>query len=166
MCTVLLPPGDNPIAVNKYINITQREVVISYRRFGTLYRAHPQGSRIFPISINPVDGTDRLSRNVDKKLRLAAAYYPEERNSYVYCKFSLPDSLRPRCFERIICDSFRCCKDLEFLYSRCGICGGQGGTETWLSRSFSAVSYQHCFTNSALSYFIHLSWSLFNLSYC
>jgi len=21
MCTVLLPPGDNPIAVNKYINI-------------------------------------------------------------------------------------------------------------------------------------------------
>jgi len=22
MCTVLLPPGDNPIAVNKYINIT------------------------------------------------------------------------------------------------------------------------------------------------
>jgi len=25
MCTVLLPPGDNPIAVNKYINIYQRK---------------------------------------------------------------------------------------------------------------------------------------------
>jgi len=24
MCTVLLPPGDNPIAVNKYINIRIR----------------------------------------------------------------------------------------------------------------------------------------------
>jgi len=25
MCTVLLPPGDNPIAVNKYININNRD---------------------------------------------------------------------------------------------------------------------------------------------
>ena len=24
MCTVLLPPGDNPIAVNKYININKK----------------------------------------------------------------------------------------------------------------------------------------------
>jgi len=27
--------------------ITQRVVVISYRRFGTNYRSHPQGSSIF-----------------------------------------------------------------------------------------------------------------------
>jgi len=25
MCTVLLPPGDNPIAVNKYINMSVRK---------------------------------------------------------------------------------------------------------------------------------------------
>jgi len=33
MCTVLLPPGVNPIAVDKYINIpiiTQKSAVLSY----------------------------------------------------------------------------------------------------------------------------------------
>ena len=28
MCTVLLPPGDNPIAVNKYININIISIII------------------------------------------------------------------------------------------------------------------------------------------
>jgi hypothetical protein len=72
-------------------------------------------------------------RNYDLSLR----NNPEGRNSYVYCKFSLPDSFRPRCFKRIICDSLRCCKGLEFLYNRCGICGGQGGTETGCLEVFS-----------------------------
>jgi hypothetical protein len=61
MCTVLLPPGVNPIAVDKYIDIkyqitncfmrsapfrdvTRRVVAIPYRRFVTTYRPHPQGS--------------------------------------------------------------------------------------------------------------------------
>jgi len=43
--------------------ITQRVVVISYRRFGTTYRSNLQ-----------VEGvTDRLSRNVSKKLAPLAA---------------------------------------------------------------------------------------------
>jgi len=49
--------------------ITQRVVVISYRRFETTYPSHVQGVK------NPKDedGTDRLSRNVGKKLPLLAA---------------------------------------------------------------------------------------------
>jgi len=47
MCTVLLPPGDNTIAVNKYINnlrvsifwdVSQRQWVVCYRNFGTACR--------------------------------------------------------------------------------------------------------------------------------
>jgi len=100
--------------------VTQRVVAISYRRFGTTYRSHLQGSRIqkkacFPniphspppnhlqqpywltppilrLSIahillirtpcldnrlsfghTPEDGTDKLSRNVGKRLPLLAA---------------------------------------------------------------------------------------------
>jgi hypothetical protein len=49
--------------------ITQRVVVISYRRFEKTYRSHPRGSRV----LNPEDGNDRLSRNVRKKLPLLAA---------------------------------------------------------------------------------------------
>jgi len=40
--------------------ITQQVSVISYRRFGTTYRSHIQGSR----------DLDRLSRSVGKKLPL------------------------------------------------------------------------------------------------
>ena len=75
---------------------TQRVVVISYRRFGTTYRYHPQGSRIQKLRfwtlrmgpmlswnvgkklfaflnpkigfLTPENGTDRLSWNVGKKL--------------------------------------------------------------------------------------------------
>ena len=47
--------------------ITQRVVVICYRRFGTTYRSHLQGSRKQKM------GRDRLSRNVWKKLPLLAA---------------------------------------------------------------------------------------------
>jgi len=36
MCTVLLPPGDNPIAVNKYINIKWiQNVVYLYKYVNT-----------------------------------------------------------------------------------------------------------------------------------
>jgi hypothetical protein len=48
--------------------ITQRVVVISYRRFGTTYRSRLQVSRI--SSFIPEDGTDMMSRNVGKKLPL------------------------------------------------------------------------------------------------
>jgi hypothetical protein len=47
--------------------ITQRVVVIYYRLFGTNYQFHPQRF------LNPEDVTDKLSRNVGKKLPLLAA---------------------------------------------------------------------------------------------
>jgi len=50
--------------------ITQRVVVISYRRLGTNYRSHLQGSVGF---LNPEDGTYMLYRNVRKKLPLLTA---------------------------------------------------------------------------------------------
>jgi len=46
--------------------ITQRVVVISYRRFETTYRFHLQGS-------TPEIWSERLSRNVGEKLLLLAA---------------------------------------------------------------------------------------------
>jgi hypothetical protein len=56
-------------------DIMQRRVALLYRRFGTTYRSHLQGSRnqedfdFFTIE----DGTDTLSRNVGKGLPLDAA---------------------------------------------------------------------------------------------
>jgi len=47
-------------------DIRQRVVVNSCRRFGITYQSHFQWSRLF----TPEDGTDRLSRNVSKKLPL------------------------------------------------------------------------------------------------
>jgi hypothetical protein len=58
--------------------ITQRRVVIFYRRFGTTYRSHLKGSRsplflaFFPLD----DGTETLSRNVGNGLPLDDALYP------------------------------------------------------------------------------------------
>jgi hypothetical protein len=43
--------------------IMQREVAITYRRFGTTYRPHLQGSLNFTLE----NGTDRLSRVVGKE---------------------------------------------------------------------------------------------------
>jgi hypothetical protein len=56
------------------IAFTQRTVAIPYRRFGTTYRSHLQGSRIKQESslnfFTFEDGTYRSSRNVGKKLPL------------------------------------------------------------------------------------------------
>jgi len=49
--------------------ITQRVVVISYRRFGTTYRSIFMGQKFF----TPEYVTDMLTRNVGKKLQLLAA---------------------------------------------------------------------------------------------
>jgi hypothetical protein len=48
--------------------ITRRVVLISYRHFGKTYSPH-----LFFLFLTPVDGTERLSGNVDKKLPLLAA---------------------------------------------------------------------------------------------
>ena len=48
----------------------QRVEVISYRRLGTTYRSHPQGSLGF---LNPEDGAEGLFQNTGKKLPLHAA---------------------------------------------------------------------------------------------
>jgi hypothetical protein len=52
--------------------ITQRQVIILYRRFGTTYRSHIQGSNFLTLE----DGTDTLSRNVGKGLPLDAVLNP------------------------------------------------------------------------------------------
>jgi hypothetical protein len=52
-------------------DIAQRVAVIPYRRFGTTYRSHLQGSRIQEYWILE-DDTDRMSRNVGKELPLLA----------------------------------------------------------------------------------------------
>jgi hypothetical protein len=61
--------------------ITQRRVVILYRRFRTTYRSHLQGSRSlrmvpFLDFLTLEDGTDTLSRNVGKGSQLEAALQP------------------------------------------------------------------------------------------
>jgi hypothetical protein len=53
-------------------NVTQRSMVISYRRVRTTDRSHLQGSRILGLE----DGTDRLSRNVRTKLPFYAGRHP------------------------------------------------------------------------------------------
>jgi hypothetical protein len=56
--------------------ITQQVAVISYRPFGTTYRSHLQGSirvKILFGLLTIENGTDRLYRNVGKKLPLLAA---------------------------------------------------------------------------------------------
>jgi hypothetical protein len=35
MCTVLLPPGDNPIAINKYININESRKFVTGGKWST-----------------------------------------------------------------------------------------------------------------------------------
>jgi hypothetical protein len=53
--------------------ITRRRVVIVYQRFGTVYRSHPHGLRIQVRLLTREDGTDTLSRNVNKQLPHDAA---------------------------------------------------------------------------------------------
>ena len=63
--------------------ITQRVVVSLYRRFGTNYRSHLQGSRIGTKDSLPFeDGTERLSRNVSKNYLYTLHNVPEERRSH------------------------------------------------------------------------------------
>jgi len=50
--------------------ISQRVVLIPYRRFGTNYRSHLQGSKTLD------DGTDSLSRNHGKELPLHSVKHP------------------------------------------------------------------------------------------
>jgi len=50
-------------------DFTQPIMVVSYRCFGTTYRFHIQGTTI-------EDGTDKLSRNVGKKLTFFVAQNP------------------------------------------------------------------------------------------
>jgi len=84
--------------------ITQRVVVISYRRFGTTYRSHPQGCY-------PDDGTDRLSRNVPKKLSLPCVITQKSAVvSYfvaVACSHARYILSSIGCFERLSLSRFR-----------------------------------------------------------
>jgi hypothetical protein len=56
MCTVLLSPGVNPIAVDKYININ---IIINYKIQGNLKMAVGKGKLIF-ITKNNVGSSDQL----------------------------------------------------------------------------------------------------------
>ena len=78
-------------------NITQRILVIHWRRFGTIYRSHHRGSRILlPICggqescLTLEYATDSLSRGVCKELPLYAASYPRR------AQFSSNCSVWPR----------------------------------------------------------------------
>jgi hypothetical protein len=61
-----------------FLYITQRWVVILYRRFGTTYRSHLQGQELKEVQegkdslefLNFEDGIDTFSRNVGKGLLL------------------------------------------------------------------------------------------------
>jgi len=55
--------------------LTQRRMVVSYRRFGTTYRSNLQrsSSPLFLECLIFEDGTDRLTRNVGNKLPFHAA---------------------------------------------------------------------------------------------
>ena len=64
MCTVLLPPGDNPIAVNKYI---------SNRLVDCADVSDQHISSIFKVQAVQEDGTNKLSRNDCKELRTYVA---------------------------------------------------------------------------------------------
>jgi hypothetical protein len=69
--------------------ITQHRVVILYRRFGTTYWSHLQGSRsprrvyslLFCDFLTLEDGTNTSSRNVSKGLPLDAALHPRRTQS-------------------------------------------------------------------------------------
>jgi hypothetical protein len=56
-------------------DIKQRRVVILYRRFGTTYRPHLQGSKsLRHVDVLTLeDGADRLSRNAGTEFQLYAA---------------------------------------------------------------------------------------------
>jgi hypothetical protein len=64
-------------------DVTQRRLVISYRRFGTTYRFHLQRSskpRFLLDYLTHEDGSDRLSRNVGN-YQSTLRNIPEERRS-------------------------------------------------------------------------------------
>jgi hypothetical protein len=50
--------------------VTQRVVVILYRRFGTISLFHIKGSRIQEGFLTLEDGTAKLSHNINKELPL------------------------------------------------------------------------------------------------
>jgi len=70
MCTVLLPPGVNPIAVNKYIIpymffwVCPRRQCIICRRFGTMCQFNLQRLEVYCLLPAFEDGTDTWFRNV------------------------------------------------------------------------------------------------------
>ena len=61
-------------------DFTQRKLVIPYRRFGTTYPSHLQGSRILE------DGTDRLSRNIGTELSLRCV--KSQKSAHLFCELS------------------------------------------------------------------------------
>jgi hypothetical protein len=71
--------------------ITQRVVAISYWRFGTTYRSHPQGSRIqriknsWTLRMGPIGCPETSVRNCNYSLR----NNPEERSSQLLRRGSL-----------------------------------------------------------------------------
>ena len=81
MCTVLLPPGDNPISVNKYINISIKHHIIKmYRRVeiqlhAFLISALDGGGQLHPLVTLPLGGQpdthsieDRVCSRAGRKL--------------------------------------------------------------------------------------------------
>jgi hypothetical protein len=59
--------------------LTQRVIVVLYRRFGTTYRSHLRvsSSTKFLDCLPPEDGTDKLSRNVNTEIPFCAEFNPK-----------------------------------------------------------------------------------------
>jgi hypothetical protein len=96
-----------------FCGITQRRVVILYRRFGTTYRSHLQASRsprraesrLFTLE----DGTDTLCRNVGIGLPLDAVLYHRRTQISFRLHFPVDQLLEDRvtCFYLLLSDHVR-----------------------------------------------------------
>jgi hypothetical protein len=69
--------------------IIQHAVLTSYRRFGTTYRSHIQGSRFF----TPEDGTNRLPQMSVRNYHYMLHNNPEEHSSHLHHDYVGPCAL-------------------------------------------------------------------------
>jgi hypothetical protein len=100
--------------------ITQRVVVISYRRFGTTYRFRLKGSRIPPecwsLIMGPIGCPESSERNYHYSLRNTSK--PEEHSSHLFRDGSLQSRIVDLCLYLAVHSYFfqialqcQCCKN-------------------------------------------------------
>ena len=70
-------------------DLTQRRMIVPYRRFGTTYPSHIQGSSSPKDCLTLVDGTDSLSRNVCTDFIVSSIEFP----TWIFANFRLSATL-------------------------------------------------------------------------